>query len=392
MSSLDAAVANEVVVVATMPGAVPKLESLAVECEEAAAKLTARHQLQEKAALLLKAEALREEIQRIRDRVYEMRVAELSTKYALNACMASREIELEEEEDALCTAGDDARKDSVSFEPAHLDPTHAQVVKRSTSPPRFAAPPAKRAKPSQKQFVQDFMHESSAKAEARVLVQPTSEVCSCGGQLLVTPSKSLVRCQSCGAASTTLDSVSTSLSFDESYTCASFSYERLNHFLEHVARSQGRGLFTPSDELLEQIMCKLRDDGVDPSELTVATVRKAMKALKISSKTREHAPLIYSRLSGRPLPQLKPSDEERLRLQFLALQPPFAKHIPPSRKNFLSYPVTLHRLLILNGFDELLPSVALLSGKGKNENQDVLLRRIFSDLDWEFNSAPPIKA
>ena len=387
MTSLDAAVAKEVVVVATMPGAVPKLELLALECEEMAAKLTARHQLQEKAALRLKAEALREEIERIRSKVYEMRVAELSTKYALNACMALREIELEED---ACTVGD-GEGEAACFEPAHLKPNAQVVLKRSMSPPRFSAPPVKRVKPSQQQFVQDFMHESSAKAEARVLVQPTTEKCSCGGQLLVTPSKSLVRCQSCGAASTTLDSVSTSLSFDESYTCPSFSYERLNHFLEHVARSQGRGLFTPSSELLEQIMCKLRDDGVTPSGLTVAIVRKAMKSLKISSKTREHAPLIYSKLSGRPLPQLKPSDEERLRLQFLALQPPFAKHMPPSRKNFLSYPVTLHRLFILNGFDELLPSVALLSGKGKNENQDMLLRRIFRDLDWEFNSAPPIK-
>jgi len=195
-----------------------------------------------------------------------------------------------------------------------------------------------------------------------------------------------MRCQKCGAASTILDSVSSSLSFDENYSYSSFSYERLSHFLDHLARAQGKGLFTPSDELLRSIMRQLKGDGVKPEDLSVPLLRTTMKKMKVSSKVREHAPLIYSKLSGTPLAQLTASQEEKLRLQFLAMQAPFNKHVPAERKNFCSYSCVLHRLLILNRFDKILPCVALLSGKGKTEQQDMVLDKIFADLHWEFRT------
>ena len=126
-----------------------------------------------------------------------------------------------------------------------------------------------------------------------------------------------------------------------------------------------------------------------PEDVTVDVIRREMKRKKMSSKQREHAPLIWSRITGKAIPQLSAEAEEKLRLQFLQMQAPFNVHSPNTRKNFASYPVVLHRLLILNGYWDLLPCVTLLTCKAKNNAQDVIIKKIFQDLHWEFRSSPP---
>lgn len=362
-----------------------------------------RHEVHRRHALESKARSLRIEVERISSKVYEARVAELSTRYALDACGTEEEDDASAADTELAESSappSDTNPDpphrtasrstaTLAFHSAHQPTARATIARRSSTlpPPRpeQTAAAKKQKTCATTNLAKDFLAET-ANAEPRVLLETHGETCPCGGKLLVTPSKALMRCQLCGKATTILDTVSSSLSFDENYSYSSFSYERLSHFLDHLSRAQGKCLYTPKPEFLREIMLVLQRDGVKPEELSVALVRATMKKMKISSKVREHAPLIYSRLSGRPLAQLTTAQEEKLRLQFLAMQAPFAKHIPSERKNFCSYSCVLHRLLILNGFDAILPCVALLSGKGKTEQQDEVLSKIFTELNWEFNT------
>ena len=121
--------------------------------------------------------------------------------------------------------------------------------------------------------------------------------------------------------------------------------------------------------------------GVD--DITVHRVRDVLKKLKLR-KYYEHTQLITCKITGRPPPRMTPTQEERIKLLFMAASTAFQQLCPPDRSNFLSYAFTLFKFSELLGYTEFLPNFALLRGPAKLRRQDEIYKALCEALDWEF--------
>ena len=82
--------------------------------------------------------------------------------------------------------------------------------------------------------------------------------------------------------------------------------------------------------------------------------------------------------------RLSPQIEEKLRLLFIQIQRPFAKHCPKARNNFLSYPYCVYKFCQMLSLNYLLPFLCLLKGKEKLQTQEDIFQKICADLEWTF--------
>lgn len=163
-----------------------------------------------------------------------------------------------------------------------------------------------------------------------------------------------------------------------------FAYKRINHFNECLSQIQGKETTEIPDEVYDAILMEIKKQRISNiATLKVDKVREILKKLDMN-KYYEHAPHIKHKLNGLPIPHLEPELEDKLRTMFKMIQQPFLKHMPPNRKNFLSYNYVLHKLIQLLGKDEYLPNFALLKSREKLHQQDQIWKKICEELNWQF--------
>ena len=112
-------------------------------------------------------------------------------------------------------------------------------------------------------------------------------------------------------------------------------------------------------------------------------MRRILKKLRLH-RFYEHIPHIINKLNGLPPPTMTRDMEEKLRNMFKDIQLPFQKHCPKKRRNFLSYHYVLHKFCQLLELDQFLPCFPLLKSREKLQQQDIIWRKICTDLGWEF--------
>lgn len=208
---------------------------------------------------------------------------------------------------------------------------------------------------------------------------------ACGEPLQLHTGLSMLVCVKCGTAQPFLDATASLLSFsDDSYDYASFSYKRINHFTEWISAMQAKETTEISQTVLDAVMERLADERVKSTdEITVHRVRDILKKLKLR-KYYEHTQLITCKITGRPPPRMTPTQEERIKLLFMAASTAFQQLCPPDRSNFLSYSFTLFKFSELLGYTDFLPNFALLRGPTKLRRQDEIYKALCEALDWEF--------
>jgi hypothetical protein len=163
-----------------------------------------------------------------------------------------------------------------------------------------------------------------------------------------------------------------------------FSYKRLNHLNEWISQIQGKETTEIPDEVYDRIMLEIKKQRItNMADITPAKIKAVLKALKMN-KFYEHVPHIINRLSGAATPNFTPEIEEKLRQMFKMIQIPFFNHAPKSRKNFLSYSYTIHKLLQLLELDQYLKFFPLLRSREKTFQMDQIWKKICADLDWQF--------
>jgi len=163
-----------------------------------------------------------------------------------------------------------------------------------------------------------------------------------------------------------------------------FAYKRINHFNECLSQIQGKETTEIPDEVYDAILMEIKKQRItNIADLSVDKVREILKKLDLN-KYYEHAPHIKHKLNGLPIPHLEPELEDKLRTMFKMIQQPFLKHMPPNRKNFLSYSYVLHKLIQLLEKDEYLENFSLLKSRDKLHQQDQIWKKICEDLNWQF--------
>jgi hypothetical protein len=190
-------------------------------------------------------------------------------------------------------------------------------------------------------------------------------------------------CETCGNATSFIDSSSGSLTYDDEVEYSNFSYRRIAHFTEWLSNFQARENANIPDQVLEDIMFKLKERKSNVSSITPMLIRSILKELKLN-KYYDNTVLISCLLSGRSPPRLTPQQEDRLKRMFLLIQDSFEKHCPVERKNFLSYSYVIYKFCQLLGLNDYLQYFSLLKCKEKLAKMDAIFKNICMDLQWEF--------
>jgi len=163
-----------------------------------------------------------------------------------------------------------------------------------------------------------------------------------------------------------------------------FAYKRINHLNEWLSQIQGKETTEIPEEIYDQILMEIKKQQItNMADIKTSKIREILKKLKLN-KYYEHCHHIKHRINGVPVPHLEPELEEKLRTMFKLIQTPFLKHMPSTRKNFLSYSYVLHKCIQLLGRDEYLPNFPLLKSREKLHQQDLIWKNICNELGWEF--------
>ena len=163
-----------------------------------------------------------------------------------------------------------------------------------------------------------------------------------------------------------------------------FAYKRVNHFNEWLSQIQGKETTDIPDAVYDQILLELRKQMVtNMMDVTQQKIRDILKKLRCN-KFYEHSAHILNRLNGKPIPHMPVELEDKLRGMFKAIQYPFLKHAPASRRNFLSYSFSLRKMLQLLGKDDFAARFPLLKSRDKLAQQDAIWRKICEELHWQF--------
>ena len=134
-----------------------------------------------------------------------------------------------------------------------------------------------------------------------------------------------------------------------------YSYKRENHFNEWISQFQAKETTSVPGEVITNLRSEFKKQKIkDLSEITHEKVKGLLKKLNYS-KYYEHVAYISTILNGVTPPTMPQALEEKLRLMFHAIQAPFEKHKPASRKNFLSSSYVLFKMCELLGQDQYLP-------------------------------------
>ena len=210
---------------------------------------------------------------------------------------------------------------------------------------------------------------------------------NCGGELQKLPHEALLACVECGVSCSFVDASSASLGYSDEVEYSTFSYRRINHFVDWISGFQARENAEIPEIVMENIMKKLFARRVKVEDIEPNLIRQILKELtkthKSYRKYYENTMLISCKLTGKSPPRLTPTQENQLKKMFLAIQSPFLKHCPSDRKNFLSYSYCLYKFCELLGLPYL-QYFSLLKGKEKLSKMDQIWRLICAELNWEY--------
>jgi len=161
-----------------------------------------------------------------------------------------------------------------------------------------------------------------------------------------------------------------------------YAYKRINHFKEILAQFQGKETTQIPEDVIENIKLQIKKERISIDQITNTKTKEILKKLGYN-KYYEHIPFIKDKLGIKP-PIMTQELEETLCNLFVELQAPYSKFCPDDRVNFLNYYYTAYKLCELLGEDQYLEHFPMLKDPEKRMEQDVIWKKICTELNWEF--------
>jgi hypothetical protein len=161
-----------------------------------------------------------------------------------------------------------------------------------------------------------------------------------------------------------------------------YAYKRINHFKEILAQFQGKETTQIPEDVIENIKLQIKKERISIYQITNTKTKEILKKLGYN-KYYEHIPFIKDKLGIKP-PIMCQELEETLCNLFVELQAPYSKFCPDDRVNFLNYYYTAYKLCELLGEDNYLEHFPMLKDPEKRMEQDVIWKKICTELNWEF--------
>ena len=210
-----------------------------------------------------------------------------------------------------------------------------------------------------------------------------SSTCNlCGNRLLFDGDTFFLVCTHCGINKYSWIRSNQTTAFGSELGMTETTYKRVNHFKERLMLAQGKENLNIPRDTLEKICVKLIENDIrNSNEITYHTVRKALRDLKMNRFYRYSTQIMF-RILGKTPPKLTVEQEKIYIDNFLRMQRPFEIHAWDKRTQFLSYPLTLHFLSVVQQMQQFCCLFPELKGDSKVKNQMSILEKISKDLGW----------
>ena len=226
--------------------------------------------------------------------------------------------------------------------------------------------------------------------ESNAVIDENSRKCdNCDDErcMVLHETESTLQCLNCGQSiySPTLQSLP-SFKMTRTTRPTLTVYRRINHFNDWIAQFQAKESVSVPETIYRQIINELIKNKISKKKITAAKLRKVLRKLGLN-RYYEHIPRIQHRIQETTPPSIDRQTEDKMRIMFRLIQKPFAKHSPTCRKNFLSYSFVLRKFVGLLGLVHLKKSFPLLKSRSKLYAQDLIWKKICSDLGWRYESS-----
>jgi len=245
---------------------------------------------------------------------------------------------------------------------------------------------------NRKKVFDTFLHEIEGVPDDTAHLTGTNYDCyecpTCRSIRVFMEAESTLLCESCGVSEYIIEGSTRNLTYDEEITARSngnsFTYLRINHFVEHLNSLQAKELTEIPDEVIDALKLEFKKHGYTTrADITCARVKTFLKKMRLS-RYYDHAYHILSQLNGVPPPVIPAVLEEKLKQMFMLTQAPFNKHKPATRKNYLKYSYVLYKFCQILGETQYLKYFHLLKSTQKLFQQDEIWKKICMELDWPF--------
>lgn len=220
---------------------------------------------------------------------------------------------------------------------------------------------------------------------AHMAIQGPHDTCNfCGSKSLMTlVNDGCVCCSQCHAIEYIVIDHDKPSYRDPPKEVSFYAYKRTNHLNEWLSQVQGKETTEIPEEVYDRILVEIKKQKItNMAQITQKKIREILRKLQINKY--EHIPHIVSRLTGKPMLQMPPELEEKIRTMFKQIQTPFLKHSPANRKNFLSYSYTIRKILEILGEYEYMKQFNSLKSRDKVAAQDNIWRAICTELGWDY--------
>ena len=171
-------------------------------------------------------------------------------------------------------------------------------------------------------------------------------------------------------------------------------YTRRGHFISTLKRIQAKRPVKLPPTLLGEVKqyYQTHFQAKAPKDIEWKSMKPVLKALGYNNKKEkgdytEHIMAIYCQLTGRNPPRWTIQEEQTLIRDFDDLDMVFEQacyDLGEERNNWLSYELTIYRLCIKNGYDNMKEWLGILKGPGTRRRQENIMKRMFELRGWPF--------
>ena len=217
-----------------------------------------------------------------------------------------------------------------------------------------------------------------------IITSDLCEICNTG-EMIPQDEEGILICnnQGCGKFITYIVDSSKPTNKEPPNEVSYTAYIRLNHFKEILSQFQAKETTQIPEEVINAIKARIKKERIeDMSLINYDKMRDILRKLGFN-KYFEHIQYINSLFGIKP-PIMNEELHETLCVLFIEIQKPWAVHCPANRTNFFNYTYTLHQLCVLLDQTQYLPYIPMMKDREKQLEQDMIWKKVCSDLDWEY--------
>ena len=170
-----------------------------------------------------------------------------------------------------------------------------------------------------------------------------------------------------------------------------YPYKKINHLIEKLNQFQSKETNNIPDDVFDKIYNEIKKRRKTKQDISLRFIKDVLKKYRFN-KYYENSQFIFSKITGIPPPILTRDQEEEVKKRFRQLEEPFMKHRPKDRSNFLNYSFVLHKIFLIMGLTNHAKYFTLLKSKEKLRLQDIVWKKICTELNWQFHSSSNISS